>query len=117
MTSRRPPRLLLLAATVLAGVLPLAACGGGGSSPSSAQPGAVQVNDNYFTPGTIEIHTGDTVTWTWTGAADHNVTGPGFNSVTQGKGTTYQHTFTTAGTINYVCTIHSGMKGVIKVSG
>lgn len=117
MTSRRPPRLLVASVAFLALMLPLAACGGGSDGGSTtAEPGVVTVNDNYFTPATITVHAGDTVTWKWAGAADHNVTGPGFNSPSQGKGSTFQHTFTDVGTVNYVCTLHQGMKGAVKVT-
>ena len=47
-------------------------------------------------------------------AADVTVTVDQIESA-QGKGTTFQHTFTATGDVNYVCTIHQGMKGVIKV--
>jgi plastocyanin len=117
MTNRRPPRLIVASVAFVALFLPLAACGGGGSGGGStnADPGAVAVKDNLFTPATTTVHAGDTVTWSFTGSADHNVTGPGFNSPTQGKGTTYQHTFTDVGDVSYVCTLHQGMKGTIKV--
>jgi plastocyanin len=116
MTNRRPPRLLVASVASLALLLPLAACGGGGSGGSpSAEPGTVTVNDNYFTPGTTTVHAGDTVTWKWAGAAEHNVTGPNISSPIQGKGATFQHTFTEVGDVNYICTLHQGMKGTIKV--
>jgi plastocyanin len=116
MTSWRSPRRLLISVALVVGLLPVAACGGGSGSSTSTAPGAVKVKDNVFAPTNTEVHAGDTVTWTWTGAADHNVTGPGFTSPTQGKGKTFSHTFTATGTVNYVCTIHQGMKGTIKVS-
>ena len=54
-------------------------------------------------------------TWTFKGKAAHNVTGPGFKSKTNKSGT-FTYTFNTAGDVGYVCTVHPGMKGTIKVS-
>lgn len=115
MTSRRPPRLLLASISLLAVLLPLAACGGG-SGDSVAEPGVVEVKDNFFSPKTINIHTGETVTWKWVGSVDHNVVGPGLESGNKGKGSTYQHTFDKAGDVEYVCTLHTGMTGKVRVT-
>lgn len=116
MTTRRPPRRLavLLAASALA--LLGAGCGGGGGggSGSTLAPGHVDVKDNFFAPKTVSVKVGDTVTWTFRGAVVHNVTGPGFTSKTAKAGT-FDHTFEKAGTFNYVCTIHTGMKGKVTV--
>jgi plastocyanin len=111
---RTPPRFLTVALLVL---LPLAgvACGSSSGGGGGASPGHVNVVDNRFDPGTIEVAIGDTVTWEFKGAVKHNVTGPGFNSPTQKSGM-YEHTFNSAGTFKYVCTIHAGMKGTVKVS-
>jgi plastocyanin len=112
---RRPPRLLALPLLLLPFLG--AACGSSDSGGAVATngPGAVSVIDNKFDPGTIDIAVGDTVTWTFKGKAAHNVTGPGFRSKTTAK-TTFTHTFNTAGEVKYVCTVHPGMKGVVKVS-
>jgi plastocyanin len=111
--TRRPPHYAAIALLVL----PLAgvACGssGGGSAPTTK--GEVQVVDNAFKPGTIEVAVGDTVTWVYKGGVKHNVIGPGFNGPTQKSGT-FEHTFNSAGSFKYVCTIHPGMKGTVKVS-
>jgi len=115
MTSRRSPRAAL-ALLLLLPVL-LVACGsssdGGGGD---AEPGTVRVVDNKFDPKSIDVAVGDTVTWDFEGAALHNVTGPGFKSANLKKGKTFEHTFNSAGDVNYVCTLHPGMKGTIKVS-
>jgi plastocyanin len=117
MAIRRSPRVLVLpvlAAAAVALALALGGCGGG-SSPSATEPGVVEVKDDHFTPATVEVHVGDTVTWRWVGRADHNVVGPGFTSPIQGKGSTFRHRFTEAGTVDYICTIHYGMKAKVKV--
>ena len=110
---RRPPRLVLAALLLL----PLvgAACGGGGSPATPTEKGAVDVLDNRFNPKEIDVSVGDTVTWTFKGAVNHNVNGPGFTSKTVKKGT-FAHQLNSAGSYEYVCTIHQGMKGKVVVS-
>jgi plastocyanin len=112
---RRPPRRLIpLAVASLALLLP--ACGGGDGGGSTAEPGHVDVIDNAFKPKTIDVAVGDTVTWDFRGGAAHNVVGNGFKSDTLGKGKTFEHTFNSAGSFGYVCTLHPGMKGTVEVS-
>jgi plastocyanin len=111
---RRPPRRLVpLAVASLALLLP--ACGGGDGGESTAEPGHVDVIDNAFKPKTIEVAVGDTVTWDFRGGAAHNVVGDGFKSDTLGKGNTFEHTFNSAGSFGYVCTLHAGMTGTVEV--
>ena len=108
----RPPRIAVLALLVL----PLvgAACGGSSAPSTPAVKGTVDVLDNKFTPKEIDVSVGDTVTWDFKGSVNHNVSGPGFNSKTMRSGT-FTHQFNSAGSYNYVCTIHAGMKGEVVV--
>jgi len=111
---RRPPPVALAALALL----PLvgAACGGGDDDDTApAAAGHVNVIDNKFEPETLEISVGDTVTWDFKGAVNHNVTGPGLDSGNKKSGS-YEHTFNSAGTLEYVCTLHPGMKGEIEVA-
>jgi plastocyanin len=77
----------------------------------------VGVSDNVFSPVSIVVTAGTTVTWTWAaGVAAHNVTfGDGTNSGDKSTGT-FSRTFSTAGTFNYSCTLHAGMNGTVKVN-
>ena len=107
-------RLLALAVVALA----LTA---GCSSSTSPNATDVTVQDNSFNPSSTTIAVGQTVTWTWAGANQHNVTwdsGSPAASPTQSSGT-YQRTFSQAGTYAYHCTIHgspgAGMHGTITV--
>jgi plastocyanin len=117
-------------ATLLAGLAIAAAagCGGGSGSdtttgpPTTAPPPAsntVTVSNNSFSPATMTVAPGTTVTWQWAaGAVDHNVTfDDGDHSPTQSSGT-FARTFSSAGTFPYHCTIHQslGMTGTITVS-
>jgi plastocyanin len=75
----------------------------------------VDVRDNSFGPNSIQIEPDTTVTWTWVGNNDHNVYGDGLESPVQQEGT-YAYTFGEAGTYDYVCTLHPGMKGRVIVT-
>jgi plastocyanin len=110
-------RLLLPALAVLV----LAACAGGGDNPADATPvktSEVVAKDMRFDPAAIEVPAGTTVTWSFQdGGTPHDVTGDGWKSgKAQSKGT-YRHTFDRPGTYDYRCTLHSGMKGRVVVSG
>lgn len=109
---------LLTAMLVLAAALALAACdnsGGGTETEDTVATTEVSVVDNAFEPRVIEVVPGDTVTWTWEGAAPHDVDGGEFKSEVQTSGT-FQHTFESAGEYDYVCNIHSGMTGTVIVT-
>lgn len=81
----------------------------------------VTANANLtFTPPSLTIQVGDTVTWQNVGNGFHNVVADD-NSFTNGAASssnwTFSHTFTVAGTVGYHCAIHvgSGMVGQIVV--
>ena len=110
---------LLSVALLLVG-LALTACGG--SSPAKGLgPDDVEVANFAFTPSTLTVKVGTTVTWHFNQpSAPHNVvslaTPPVFNSGTP-KGTgTYSFTFTSAGTYPYLCQVHPLMRGTIIVT-
>lgn len=118
---------------VLAGaaVLTLGACGGdGGTGPSAplenppptapAASAAVEAgaSSNSFTPQTVDVKLGGTVTWTF-GARPHNVvfeavSGAPANVPVTSNGRA-SRTFSTAGTFPYDCTLHAGMTGTVRV--
>jgi plastocyanin len=55
------------------------------------------------------------VTWKFDdGTVPHNVVGPGFKSKTTDKGT-FEHTFHSAGTVDYRCELHTNMTGTVIV--
>jgi plastocyanin len=110
----------------------LVACGGGTTPPADnnnnndggnnggngdGSTASVDVRDNSFSPDSVRVVAGGTVTWTWGGYDSHNVTfaTPGVgNSETQIMGT-HDVTFAEAGTFEYQCTRHSGMNGKVLV--
>ncbi len=76
----------------------------------------VSINNFTFNPASITIKTGTTVTWTNEDSAPHIVTSDGnFDSSALSKGETFNYTFNTAGTFNYICSLHPSMKGKIIV--
>jgi plastocyanin len=111
-------RILPIALAVAA--LGVTACGGSDDEPAAAKApagdAAVQIGDNTYTPATIEVKTGETVTFENGGAIAHTVTGDGFDSGSMAPGDTFTFTADKAGSVSYVCTFHPGMAGTIDVS-
>jgi plastocyanin len=72
-----------------------------------------------FSPSSITVGAGDTVTWTDNGSAPegHDVSGSGLGSGTLHSGQSYSHTFASPGTFNYFCSIHPFMTGSVTVQG
>lgn len=89
------------------------ATGTAGTPPTTA---AVSVGDNFFDPTSTTIAAGGSVTWTWAGSANHNVTfSSGSNSPTQTSGM-FARDFPTAGSFDYLCTVHgAAMSGTVVV--
>jgi plastocyanin len=88
-----------------------------GSSPASATSVTVNVKNFAFNPQKVTIKVGGTVTWKFDDSAQHTATAldKSFNSPPLNNGQTFQHTFTKAGTYNYMCSIHQFMTGTVIV--
>jgi amicyanin len=119
----------------------LAACGGstgstgttpttstGGTTPTAASSGnavtiTVDSSGSYaFSPATLTVKVGTTVTWTNTTSAPHTVTSDDGKSFDSGishpisaSGGTFSFTFNKPGTYAYHCQIHPFMKATIIV--
>jgi plastocyanin len=95
------------------------------SSPTSsastpgAPSGSVTIKGFAFEPTPLDVKVGDTVTWTNQDGVTHTVTAAdgSFTSEDLDQGATFSHEFAAAGTVDYVCTIHPGMKATVVVSG
>jgi LPXTG-motif cell wall-anchored protein len=76
------------------------------------------ISDFQFSPASITIHVGDTVSWTNNGPSPHTATADGgsFDTGTLQKGQSGSHTFTQAGTFTYFCRIHPFMHGTVVVA-
>jgi plastocyanin len=113
----------LVAALVLAPV-PASSIGARVAEVRSAEAVAaatvpVSMGDDFFSPRSLSIATGDTVVWTNNGDDDHTATATNnaFHSGTMAPGDTFQRTFSTAGTYDYVCAFHDDMTGTVTVTG
>jgi plastocyanin len=119
---RLPAAVLVVLGAVM---LIAAACGSSGAStPTASGTGGggatatVVIRNFAFTPQTITVKVGDTVTWTNNDSAPHTVTSAtsidtsatttsAFDSGQFGQGQTFSFAFTKAGTYFYECSIHA----------
>lgn len=90
----------------------------GASAPVAGN--AVNIAQFAFSPASLTVKVGTTVTWTNNDGEPHTVTstnndGP-LKSPAMKTGDTYTFTFTTAGTFNYLCTIHPFMTATVVVT-
>lgn len=73
-----------------------------------------------FSPDTMTVKAGTTVTWTNKTGAPHTVTSdsgdPASFNGSVGGGATFSFTFTTPGTYQYHCSIHPNMTATITVT-
>jgi plastocyanin len=129
----------LSAVLVTACVLALTACGSNDSKDDGDAAGAttdgVTVDTGLlaFNPKTVTISKGQTVTWVGGDNIGHvvvqgtyEVGGDGlrtkenddktFSLTLSRKGQRVSHTYSTAGTFTYFCTIHHGMNGTVVVT-
>ena len=89
------------------------------TSPASAgEAQTVTIQDFAFTPQTLTIAAGTTVTWTNNDASPHTSTSSNgaWDSGNLNQGESFSFTFTTPGTYDYVCIYHGGMSGTIIVT-
>ena len=111
-------RIVLLALSTAAIAL-LASCSGGAiaeDTPAAKGVSEVVVKDMKFTPRVIEVPVGTTVTWRFEdGDTPHDVKGDDFKSEVMGSGA-FRYSFSTPGSFNYRCTLHSQMTGRVIVT-
>jgi plastocyanin len=93
-------------------------------------PAGASINPtNGFSPKSVSVKVGDTVTWTNNDNTIHTViSGTGLSDANKGKvfdsgltaltttGKTYSHQFTKAGDFPYFCELHPAMTGKVTVS-
>ena len=89
-------------------------------TPSIPAPGitvAVTVSAFAFSPDTLTVKVGTTVTWTNKDSVPHTISGDDgkWGSSSMGQNAAYQYTFNTAGAFPYYCAIHPSMKGTVIV--
>lgn len=91
------------------------ASSGGSSAGGTAAGTAVTIANFAFNPADVTVKVGQSVTWTNNDTTTHTVTGADFDSGPLAPGATYSHTFGTAGTFDYHCSIHTSMTGKVTV--
>ena len=128
-----------MGAFVAAGAIVLAACGGGAGGKSASGNGmagmamppstakasapvatnAVSITNFAFSPAAVTVTAGSTVVWTNNDSVQHDITfdGGGIASSVLNQNDTFSHTFPTAGTYHYICSIHPFMHGTVIVTG
>jgi plastocyanin len=95
--------------------------------PAWAANSDVSVASYEFTPASVQIQPGDSVTWTFAGPdLNHSVTSdpgqsesfesdPGDPTPLHPPNDTFSHTFNAAGRFTYFCRVHPYMKGTVVV--
>jgi plastocyanin len=88
------------------------------ASVHAAASSGVTIKNFAFSPGSVSVHVGDTITWTNQDDAPHTATAKNgsFNTGILQKGKSGSHTFTSAGTIAYICSVHPNMHGTVVVA-
>jgi plastocyanin/phosphatidylethanolamine-binding protein (PEBP) family uncharacterized protein len=82
-------------------------------------PNQVSIVGMSFSPATITIQVGQSVTWVNTDSVPHTSTSDTgvWDSGTIGAGASFTRAFTTPGTFPYHCSFHTGMTGTVVVQG
>jgi plastocyanin len=76
---------------------------------------SVEISNFEFSPSTVTIAKGGSVTWTNMDSAGHAIAGGSFSSALLGKGESFSQTFSEAGTFDYHCSVHPSMTGKVVV--
>ncbi len=103
-----PSIVISVAAMLLAANLP---------AEIKASPNTVKIDNFSFTPQTLTVHPGTTVTWVNKDDVPHTVTSTDkkFKSRALDTEERFSFTFSAAGTYNYFCSVHPHMTGKIIV--
>lgn len=94
-----------------------AASQGQGGDEAGGSGTQVKVSGMRFSPATITVDKGETVTWSFADAMPHTVTARGgdFGSSRMTAGGSFEHTFAEAGEYDYYCALHPNMVGKVIV--
>jgi plastocyanin len=78
---------------------------------------SVKIQNFAFSPASVTIKKGESVTWTNEDSASHTIVSDSdvFQSESLANGQTFSFIFNTAGQFPYHCSIHPSMKGMVIV--
>ena len=100
-------------------VMLLAACGSAApSTPAAVNGPVVELRDNLFHPAELAVPVGTTVSWQWNDGffGGHDLIMGAVFTVPEQTSGTFSHRFDTPGTYTYLCTLHAGMTGTVRVN-
>ncbi len=115
--------VLLILACIIAGCTSTSAPAPSATAtpaPAASAPPAISIKNMAFSPATLTVKPGTTVTWTNDDITSHTVVSDenspvAYTSPLLASGASFPFTFTQAGTYSYHCGIHPSMKGTILV--
>lgn len=86
------------------------------ASRAKAATSEVTISGMAFAPATITVAAGTTIRWTNQDGAPHTATFQGMATPRLNRGDSAELTFANPGTYDYVCAIHSSMRGQVIVT-
>ncbi len=103
----------------MAGMAMAAQAGNAAGGSTSVATDSVAIKNFAFSPASVTVTAGSTVVWTNNDSIQHDITfnGGGIASGVLNHNDTFSHTFPTAGTYHYICSIHPFMHGTVIVTG
>jgi plastocyanin len=119
---RRVATAAVLTAVIAATIVVAVAGGGSGTRAYAAADVTITARDFFWTPSTVTVDVGDTVTWTNTEGfhnvllGDSRLNQPG-NPSDPAWNPPPRVTFDDPGSYTFVCEVHPGMTGTVNVSG
>ena len=107
----------IIACSLLGAVVGAVLAGGVLFARAEGTPNTVTIDNFFFTPGTVTVKAGTTVTWTNKDDIPHAVAAVNkqFKSKTLDTDDGYAFTFTTPGSYEYFCSLHPHMTGTVVV--
>jgi plastocyanin len=104
-------------ASLLAAALPELTAAGAAAVAAAASPATIEIDNFAFTPATLTVTAGTTVTWKNEDDSPHRIGDKNgtFKSAALDTDDTFSHTFAAPGEYPYICTIHPYMVGTIIV--
>jgi plastocyanin len=114
MKKHRPGRRFARRAMIAVGLLGALCCGAYAQQGATAE---IKIDNFSFTPATITVTAGTTVSWINRDDIPHTVASDGkeFKSKALDTDEKFSYTFSKAGTYSYFCSLHPKMTGKVIV--